>query len=155
MAVKAIPEGYHTATPYLIIDGASDALAFYARAFGAKELFRMPGPDGRVGHAEIQIGTSRLMLADENPTMGAKGPKAYGGSPITLMLYVEDVDSFVQGAVDAGAKIERPIADQFYGDRSGGIVDPFGHHWYIATHKEDVPPEEMDRRLKAMMAPAQ
>ena len=150
MAVQPIPEGYHTATPYLIVDGASDALAFYTRAFGAKELFRMPMPNGKVGHAELQIGTSRLMLADENAQMGTKGPKAYGGSPITLMLYVEDVDAFVKRAVEAGAKIDRPIADQFYGDRSGGIVDPFGHKWYVATHKEDVSPEEMDRRMKAL-----
>lgn len=155
MAVKPIPEGYHTATPYLIVDGASAALDFYKRAFGAQELFRMPTPDGKVGHCEMQIGSSRLMMADENPQMGAKGPKAYGGSPLSLMLYVEDVDAFVKRAVDAGAKIDRPIADQFYGDRSGGIVDPFGHRWYIATHKEDVSPEEMDRRMKALppMAP--
>ncbi len=150
MAVKPIPDGYHTATPYLIVDGASAALAFYARAFGAKELFRMPAPNGKVGHAEMQLGSSRLMLADESPQMGAKGPKAYGGSPITVLLYVEDVDAFIKRAVEAGATIERPIADQFYGDRSGGIVDPFGHRWYIATHKEDVSPEEMERRMKAL-----
>ena len=150
MAVQPIPEGYHTATPYLIVDGASDALAFYTRAFGAKELFRMPMPNGKIGHAELQLGTSRLMLADENPQMAAKGPKGYGGSPLSLMLYVEDVDAFVKRAVEAGAKIDRPIEDQFYGDRSGGIVDPFGHKWYVATHKEDVSPEEMDRRMKAL-----
>ncbi len=151
MPVKPIPDGYSTATPYLIVDGASDALAFYAKGFGANELFRMPGPDGRIAHSELQIGTSRLMLADENAAMGAKGPKAYGGSPLSLLLYVEDVDSFIQRAVEAGAKIERPIADQFYGDRTGGIIDPFGHRWYIATHREDVAPEEMERRMKAMV----
>lgn len=149
MAVKPIPEGYHTATPYLIVKGAAEAIEFYKRAFGAAELFRMPGPDGRIGHAELQVGTSRLMLADENPGMKAFGPAHFGGSPVTLMLYVEDVDKVIQRAVDAGATIERPIANQFYGDRSGGIVDPFQHRWYIATHVEDVAPEEMDRRMKA------
>lgn len=147
MSVKAIPEGYTTVTPYLIVKGASDALAFYAKAFDAQELFRMPGPDGRVGHAEIQIGDSRLMLADEFPEMGAKSPTTIGGSAVGLCLYVEDVDALFARALAAGAKELRPVKDQFYGDRSGTLLDPFGHQWTIATHKEDVPPEEMQRRM--------
>lgn len=147
--VKPIPEGYHSITPYLIIRGAAKALDFYKRAFGAAELFRMESPDGRIGHAEIRIGDSPIMLADEHPDMGARSPEAWGGSPVSLMLYVEDVDRVFAQAVEAGAVVERPLADQFYGDRTGGLKDPFGHVWYVATHIEDVPPEELDRRAKA------
>ena len=147
--VKPVPEGYHTATPYLIIKGAAAALEFYKKAFGATELLRMPKPDGRIGHAEIKIGDSIIMLADEFPEIGARGPESYGGSPITIMLYVADVDAVFNRAVAAGAKVERPVANQFYGDRTGGIIDPFGHKWYLATHVEDVPPEELVRRANA------
>jgi PhnB protein len=149
MAVKPIPDGYHSVTPYLIVEGAARALDFYKKAFGAAENFRMPGPDGRIGHAEIRIGDSVVMLADQNPEMGAKGPQTYGGTPVSLMLYVENVDKVFAQALAAGATVERPVANQFYGDRTGGIVDPFGHKWYIATHVEDVPPAEMERRMKA------
>ncbi len=148
-AVKPIPEGYHTATPYLIIKGAAAALEFYKNAFGATELLRMPKPDGRIGHAEIKIGDSIIMLADEFPEIGARSPESYGGSPVTIMLYVEDVDAVFNRAVAAGAKVERPVANQFYGDRTGGIIDPFGHKWYLATHVEDLSPEEMQRRAAA------
>ena len=149
MAVKPIPEGYHSVTPYLIVDGAARALDFYAKAFGAKEMLRMPAPDGRIGHAEIRVGDSVIMLADENPAMKALGPKSVGGTPVSLMVYVEDVDKVFARAVQAGAIVERPLANQFYGDRTGGVVDPFGHRWYVATHVEDVAPEEIDRRMKA------
>lgn len=144
--VRPIPEGYHTVTPYLILDNAVRALDFYQRAFGAVELFRMPGPGGKIGHAEIKIGDSPIMLADEHPDMGARSPKSIGGSPISIMLYVENVDAFVDKAVKAGAKLVRPIENKFYGDRTGGLEDPFGYQWYIATHIEDVSPEEMERR---------
>lgn len=147
--VKPIPEGYHSVTPYLILRGAARALDFYQRAFGAVERFRMEASDGRIGHAEMQIGDSTLMLADEHPEMGAKSPESWGGSPICLMLYVEDVDLVFAQAVKAGATVERPLADQFYGDRTGGLKDPFGHVWYLATHIEDVPPEEMKKRAEA------
>lgn len=149
-SVKPIPEGYHTATPYLIVDGAANALDFYAKAFGAKEMFRMPGPDGKIGHSEFKIGDSIFMMADEHPQMGARGPKAYGGSPISIMLYVEDVDIVFNRAIAAGASVERPVEDKFYGDRAGGLYDPFGHRWYIATHKEDVAPSELQRRMAAL-----
>jgi PhnB protein len=149
MAVKPIPDGYHSVTPYLIVDGAARALDFYKRAFGAEETFRMPGPDGRIGHAEMRVGDSMIMLADQHPEAGAKGPKSYGGSPVSLMVYVENVDKVFAQAVSAGATVERPLANQFYGDRTGGIVDPFGHKWYLATHIEDVAPAEMERRAKA------
>ena len=149
MAVKPIPDGYHSVTPYLIVEGAARALDFYKRAFGAEETFRMPGPDGRIGHAEMRVGNSMIMLADGNPAMGAKGPLAYGGSPISLMIYVPDVDKVFAQAVSAGAVVERPLANQFYGDRTGGIVDPFGHKWYLATHVEDVAPDELERRARA------
>ena len=151
MVVKAIPDGYHTATPYLVVRGGVKAIDFYKAAFGAKELMRLEMPDKRLGHAEIQIGDSIIMLADENPEMGVKSPEAFGGSPVSIMLYFADVDAVVKQAVAAGAKLERPVQDQFYGDRSGVIRDPFGHQWTIATHKEDVSPEEMKRRLEAMM----
>jgi len=151
MPVKPIPDGYSTVTPYLIVRGGAAALDFYKRAFGAKELFRMDGPDGKLGHAEIQIGNSRIMLADESPQMNARSPKTLGGSPVGIMLYVEDVDSRFSQAVTAGAKVVRPLMDQFYGDRSGTLEDPFGHQWTVATHKEDVPPAELQKRAEAMM----
>jgi PhnB protein len=147
--VKPIPEGYHSVTPYLVVRGAARALDFYKQAFGAIELLRMEAPDNRIGHAEIRIGDSHIMLADEHPEMGAKSPETWGGSPVSLMLYVEDVDRVFAQAVEAGAVVERPLANQFYGDRTGGLKDPFGHVWYVATHIEDVSPEEMDRRAKA------
>ncbi len=147
--VKPIPEGYHTATPYLIIKGAADAIEFYKKAFGATELMRMSSPGGKIGHAEIKIGDSVIMLADEAPEMNARSPQSFGGSPISILLYVEDVDAVFNRAVAAGAKVERPVTDQFYGDRIGGLTDPFGHAWYISTHKEDVSPEEMKKRAAA------
>jgi PhnB protein len=144
MPVKPIPEGYHAITPYLIIDGAAQAIDFYKKAFGATELFRMPDPTGkRIGHAELKIGDSQIMLADENANMGFRNPKAYGGTPVSLLLYVNDVDATIPRAVAAGAKVLKPIQDQFYGDRSGTIHDPFGHVWTVATHIKDVSPEEM------------
>lgn len=148
--VKAIPEGYEGATPYLIIKGAAGALDFYKKAFGATELMRMPAPGGTVGHAEIKIGKAIIMLADEFPQMNCKSPQAYGGSPVSVMLYVPDVDTFVNRAVTAGAKLLRPVKNQFYGDRSGSLEDPFGHQWHIATHVEDVPPDELGKRAEAM-----
>lgn len=154
MAVNYIPKGYHSATPYLICKGAARAIDFYKQAFGATELMRFPGPGGSIGHAEIKIGDSPIMLADEAPQMGYRSPVSFGGSPVSIMLYVEDVDRVVDRAVKAGAKLERPVADQFYGDRNGTIQDPFGHVWTIGTHKEDVSPEEMQRRAAAMV-PAQ
>jgi PhnB protein len=147
--MKPIPEGYGAVTPYLIVDGAARAIEFYKEAFGAEETFRMEGPGGRVGHAEIKIGDSHVMLADEHPEMGARGPRSFGGSPISLVLYVEDVDATVSRAVEAGAKLTRPVANQFYGDRTGGLEDPFGHAWYVATHVEDVSEEEMKKRAAA------
>jgi PhnB protein len=155
MAVKPIPDGYHSVTAYLIVAGAAEAIDFYTRAFGAKERCRMPGPDGKIGHAEIQVGDSPVMLADEHPEFLARGPKTLGGSPVHLMIYVEDVDAVFRQAVAAGAKVIRPIKDQFYGDRSGSVEDPFGHSWTIATHKEDLTPEELDRRFAETMKPGQ
>ena len=149
MAVKAIPEGYHSVTPYLIIGGAADAIEFYKNAFGATELFRFPSPDGKVGHAEIKIGDSHIMLADEYPDMGYKGPKSIGGSSVSLMIYVDDVDTVFDRAVAAGGAAKEAVTDKFYGDRMGTVVDPFGHVWHVATHKEDVSVEEMQRRAKA------
>ena len=146
---KPIPEGYHTATPYLIVRDAASAIEFYKRAFGATELMRMADPSGKVMHAEIRIGDSPIMLADEFPEMGARSPQSFGGSPVSILLYVEDVDALFSQAIAAGAKVQRPVKDQFYGDRSGGLTDPFGHVWYIATHKEDVSPEEMRKRAAA------
>jgi PhnB protein len=151
MSVKPIPEGYHSVTPYLILTGAAKAIEFYKQAFGATELFRMVGPDGKIGHAEIKIGDSPIMLADEHPEVGAKSAKTIGGSPVSLMLYVENVDSLAPQATAAGAKVIRPLQDQFYGDRSVTIEDPFGLCWTIATHVEDVPPEEMKRRSEEAM----
>jgi PhnB protein len=152
MAVKPIPDGYYTATPYLIVKGAARALDFYKQAFGAEELMRFPMPDGKVGHAEIKIGNSPIMLADEFPEMGHKSPESLGGSPVSIMLYVPDVDKTFAQALKAGGKELQPLKDQFYGDRSGTLTDPFGHVWTVSTHKEDVSPEEMDKRHKAMMA---
>lgn len=144
--VKPIPEGYHTLTPYLIIKGAADAIEFYKQAFNAIEIMRMPQPDGRIGHAQIKIGDSQIMLADEFPEMNAYGPQEGVRSPVMLHLYVEDVDSLFNQAVAAGASVLRPLQDQFYGDRSGGLIDPFGHVWYMATHIEDLSPEELHER---------
>lgn len=151
MAVKPIPDGYHTATPYLIVNDGAKAIEFYKKAFGASELMRMLGPDGRVGHAEIKIGDSPIMLADEFPDMGFKSPKTLGGCAISLMLYLPDVDARVKQAIAAGATIVRPLQDQFYGDRSATLMDPFGHIWTISTHIEDVPPGEMHRRSEEFM----
>jgi PhnB protein len=146
--VSPIPEGYHSVTPYLVCKGAAEAIEFYTAAFGAVEVMRMSDGE-RVGHAELTIGDSRVMLADEHPEMGHLGPHAVGGCPMSILLYVEDVDATVARAVAAGATLERPVANQFYGDRTGGIVDPFGYRWYVATHVEDVSPEEMQRRSEA------
>jgi len=146
---KSIPNGYHNVTPYLIVNDAAAAIEFYKKAFGATELMRMPKPNGKIGHAEIRIGDSPIMLADEAPEMGARSPRTFGGSPVSIFLYVDDVDTTFARAVDGGAKVQRPLADQFYGDRTGGVEDPFGHVWYIATHVEDVSPEEMKKRAAA------
>ena len=154
MAVKPIPEGYHSVTPYLIIKGAADAIEFYKQAFGATELFRFPAPDGKIGHAEIKIGDSPIMLADEFAEMGYKGPRALGGSPVSLMIYLEDVDTVFNRAVEAGASVKEAVQDKFYGDRTGTLTDPFGHVWHVSTHKEDVSMEEMEKRAKAAGAKA-
>ena len=146
MSVKPIPEGYTSLTPYLIVKGGAKALEFYAKAFGAKELFRMPQPDGRIGHAEMQLGNARFMLADEFPERDIRAPQ--GAPPLSLMIYTEDCDGMFNRAVALGAKVLRPLANQFYGDRLGMLADPFGHHWSIATHIEDVSPEELERRAK-------
>ncbi len=150
--LNPIPPGYEGLTPYLYVHDAAAAIRFYKEAFGAKETFRMEGPGGKIGHAEVQIRGAHLMLADEAPSMGAASPKTIGGTPMCLLLYVEDVDRVVAQAVKAGATISRPVEDKFYGDRSGMIFDPFGHSWAIATHKEDVSPEEMDRRAAGARA---
>src|SRR5215213_9218878 len=147
--VKSIPDGYHSVTPYLIIDGAADAIEYYKKAFGATELFRMDH-GGKIGHAELKIGDSPIMLADENLEMGFRGPKALGGTPISLMIYVDDVDTIYPRALEAGGVEMKPLQDQFYGDRSGTLTDPFGHVWTVATHKEDVTPEEIEKRLASM-----
>ncbi len=149
MPVKPIPEGYHAVTPHLIVRGAADAIDFYQKAFGAVELLRMPSPDGKIGHAEIKIGDSPIMLADEHPEMGYQGPHSIGGSPVSLMIYVEDVDTVFNQAVAAGATVKEALQDKFYGDRIGTLVDPFGHRWHVSTHKEDVSMEEMQERMKA------
>jgi PhnB protein len=144
--VNPIPEGYHSVTPYLILSGAGDAIAFYKKALGAEEVMRLADPGGKVHHAEISIGDSRIMLADEHPEIQALSPKTVGGSPVSIHLYVEDVDRAVERALAAGATLVRPVADQFYGDRVGGIEDPFGYRWFIATHKENLTIEEIRRR---------
>jgi PhnB protein len=148
-SVKKIPDGYHSVTPYLCCRDAGKAIDFYKRAFGATELMRMPAPGDKIGHAELQVGSSRVMLADEFPEMGFMSPQSLGGSPVMLHLYVEDVDATVKTAEAAGAKITRPVADQFYGDRGGQLDDPFGHKWYVSTHIEDLSPEEVQERMKA------
>jgi PhnB protein len=150
--VKPIPEGYPQVTPYLIVDGANAAIEFYRNVFGARERMRMPAPEGRVGHAELEFGDSLVMLADEFPDMGVRSPKATGGTPVTLSVYVEDVDAVFDAAVAAGATALRPVEDQFYGDRNGQFEDPFGHRWSVATHVEDVPPDEMERRAAEAMS---
>jgi PhnB protein len=152
--VHYIPKGYNSVTPYLIIKGAAEAIEYYKKVFGATEVMRMPDPSGRIGHAELKIGDSHIMLADEFPEMGHQGPLALGNSPVSMLLYVEDVDFTVERAVADGAKILKPVADQFYGDRMDFIQDPFGHRWGVATHKEDVSPEEMEERAKKAMQAA-
>lgn len=151
MTAKAIPDGYHSVTPYLAVDGAAEAIDWYVRAFGATELFRMEH-GGRIGHAEIRIGDSPVMLADEHPEMDHIGPKRRGGATASFMIYLDDVDTAFERALGAGASEVRPVADQFYGDRSGTLADPFGHVWTLATHVEDVPEDEMKRRMDAMAA---
>jgi PhnB protein len=145
--VKPIPEGYNSVTPYLFVKGAASVIDYYKNVFGAKERMRMPGPNGRIMHAELEIGDSIVMLADENPQVGAKSPETVGGASSSLHVYVEDVDSTAKKAVSGGAKLVRPVKDEFYGDRIGTIIDPFGHMWSIATHIEDVSPEEMKKRM--------
>ena len=149
MSVKPIPEGYHSVTPYLIVRGGAAAIEYYTQAFGARELFRFPAPDGKIGHAEIKIGDSPIMLADEYPDMGYNGPQSVGGSPVSIMIYVEDVDMTFNRAIEAGGTVKEALQDKFYGDRMGTLIDPFGHVWHVATHKEDVSMEEMERRAKA------
>jgi PhnB protein len=148
--VSYIPSGYHVVTPYLIVRGASQAIEFYQKTFGAAEIMRMPMPDGRIAHAELKIGDAHIMLADEFPERGAVSPLSYGGTPVGILVYVPDVDSTFAGALANGAKSEEEVTDKFYGDRSGTIVDPFGHKWTVSTHVEDVTPEEMQRRMAAM-----
>jgi PhnB protein len=149
MAVKAVPEGYTTVTPYLFCKGAAAAIDYYKKAFGATEVVRMGGPDGQIGHAEIKIGDSMIMLADEFPDMKALSPATIGGTPVLILLYVNDVNATFKRALAAGGKQLQPLEDKFYGDRSGTLIDPFGHMWTVATHTEDVPPEEMQRREEA------
>jgi PhnB protein len=145
--VEPIPEGYPRVTPYLIVDGADAAIDFYKSVLGASERMRMGGEGGKVGHAELEIGNSVVMLADEHPEMDARGPKSVGGTPVSLHVYVEDVDGVFQSAIEAGAKALSAVEDKFYGDRMGSFEDPFGHQWNVATHVEDVPPEEMSKRM--------
>jgi PhnB protein len=152
MGVKPIPDGYRTVTPYLVVDGAADAIAFYVTAFGAKERGRMDAPGGLVGHAELEIGDSVVMIADAFPQSATRPPRELGGSSASVFLYVEDVDAVVRQAVDAGATVTMEVADQFWGDRFGTVRDPFGHVWSLATHVEDVPPDEMARRAEEAMA---
>ncbi|MGW4689141.1 VOC family protein [Streptomyces sp. NPDC004244] len=151
MAVKPVPEGSPRVTPYLCCDGAAAAIDFYVSVLGASERMRMPAPDGRIAHAELDLGDSLLMVADEYPEMGFRSPQAIGGTPVTFHVYVEDVDAVFTKALAQGAKELRPVRNEFYGDRTGQMEDPFGHRWSIATHVEDVPPEEMEKRAKAAM----
>jgi PhnB protein len=150
--VKPIPDGYPQVTPYLAVDGAADAIDFYTKVFGARERMRMPGPDGKIGHAELEFGDSLIMLADEFPDMGHRGPKAVGGTPVTISVYVEDVDAAFQRALEEGATEVRSVENQFYGDRTGQLEDPFGHRWSVATHVEDVPPDQMEKRAAEAMS---
>lgn len=150
--VQPIPEGYHSITPYLNVRGGAEAMAFYRDAFGAEELHRLGGPDGTIGHAEMKIGDSRFMLADENEAWGNRSPLAIGGTGTSLMIYVEDVDAVFESAVNAGAKVVMPVEYHFYGDRSGMVEDPSGHRWMISTHVKDVPPDELESLMKEMMA---
>lgn len=143
---KPIPDGYHAVTPYLVCADAERAIDFYKKVFGAEERMRIAAPGDKIGHAELVVGGSTIMLADEHPEMGARAPAAFGGSPVTLVLYVADVDATVARAVESGAKVQRPVENKFYGDRMGTIVDPDGHVWHVATHVEDVPPDELLRR---------
>jgi PhnB protein len=152
MAVKPIPDGYHTVTPYLAVDDAAEAIDYYKKAFGAKERMRMEAPGGKVGHAELEIGDSLVMLSDSFPQASTRPPKELGGTSASVFMYVKDVDAVVKQAVDAGATVTMEVADQFWGDRFGSVQDPFGHVWSISTHVEDVPPEEMAERAKAAMA---
>ena len=152
MAVKPVPEGYHTAAPYLAVESAADAIEFYKKAFGAKERVRMEAPGGGIAHAEVQIGDSIVMLSDPFPQASTKPPKELGGTSASVMLYVEDVDALAKQAVDAGATVLMEVSDQFWGDRFGSVQDPFGHSWGIATHVEDLSPEEIAERAKAAMA---
>lgn len=152
--VKPVPPGYHTVTPYLTLSDAASAIDFYKQAFGATEIARMKGPAGKIGHAEIKIGDSVLMLADEWPGNEARSPQSLGGSTVGIFLYVDNVDAVFETATKAGAKIQQPLADMFWGDRFGKLSDPFGHHWALATHIEDVSPEEMEKRMRAAMPQA-
>lgn len=148
MATRSVPDGYHSVTPYLIVKGAAGAIDFYKRAFGATELMRMPSANGKIGHAELKIGDSAIMLADEQPERDYRSPQSLGGAGVSLMVYVDRVDDVFKQAVAAGAKELQPVKDQFYGDRSGTLKDPFGHTWTVATHIEDVPPDEMRKRAE-------
>lgn len=151
--VNAIPVGYEGATPYLIVKEATRALEFYQKAFGATEIMRIPAPEGKVGHAEIKIGAALIMLADEFPDMNCRSPQSFGGTPVSIMVYVQDVDRFVNRAVAAGATVLRPVENKFYGDRAASLEDPFGHQWHFATHVEDMPPDELAKRAEAFMKP--
>jgi PhnB protein len=153
--VKPIPEGYPRVTPYLIVDGATAAIDFYTSVLGATERMRMGAPEGRIGHAELNLGDSVIMLADESPEMDARSPGTVGGSPVSLHVYVEDADATFERALEAGAKTLQPVQDKFYGDRSGTFEDPFGHRWHVATHVEDVPADEMESRAAAAMSAGQ
>jgi PhnB protein len=147
--IEPIPSGFHTLTPHLVVKGASEAIEFYKKAFGAEELSRMPGPDGKsIMHADLKIGDSHLFLVDEYPEMGCQGPQSTGGTPVTIHMYVEDVDTVFANALAAGAEVRMPVEDAFWGDRYGKLADPFGHEWSLATHKEDLTPEEIDQRAK-------
>jgi PhnB protein len=150
MSVSPVPSGYHSVTPYLIIDGAASALAWYVLVFGAREVMRLSAPEGKIGHAEIQIGDSRVMIADQSAESEARGPASFGGSPVSLHVYVSDVDAIVARAVAADAEVKSPVQDKFYGDRMGTVLDPFGHTWHISTHIEDVAPDEIERRMAAV-----
>jgi PhnB protein len=152
MPPQPVPEGYHTLTPYLAVEDAAEAIDYYKRAFGAKERLRMDAPGGKIGHAELEIGDSLVMLSDPFPQSSTKPPNELGGTSASVFMYVEDVDSVVQDAIDAGATVTMPVEDMFWGDRFGTVQDPFGHQWSIATHIEDVPPDEMAERAKAAMA---